>query len=560
MSDMESHLAGRGFGIMGGGRFTMFLGKRFFLAFIGFTAVLAAMCLHLVRRELAERGETALRQFDHLIEAQIDFMMHQDADWIAEGIRTCHPMATGEIRSIIDSTRYDELCLVNPAGEIVGANDDYLKTFNFLKYEKTRPYFALLRGERLFIGEKFRPSGLDGTIVKYAGVPLPDRSGFIQLGYHHSRLENDFGRYFFPMFNAEMRVGQTDFCVIASRATGRITLSTSERGSAAGTLAAAGLPDEDAYARVDGAWSYVKCHDVGDWRVFFVLPVAETLVPFVLQFAVVDVLLLAFLLAVRLVLLRFRRQQRKIDALRAEADALAHKEMLMARKIQESFLPETLPRGSDYRISARMEPAREVGGDFYDSFRLEDGRLVLVVADVSGKGTPAAMFMIRAKTALVAEVSRTPDDLADAVRRTNERLCQQNYAEMFVTAWVGLYAPKTGRLEYVNAGHNPPIVRRATASVEWLRDRSGLVLAALPGLAYRTGTAELARGDLFVAYTDGVTEAANPARALYGEERLAHFLATTPDATVDGLFADIVRFADGADPSDDITVLALRRN
>jgi len=538
----------------------MLLAKRFLLAFLGFTAVLAAMCVRTVRRELAERGETALRQFEHLIEAQIDFMMHQDADWIAEGIRTCHPIATEKIRSIIDAARYDELCLVNPKGEVVGANAEYLKAFNFLSYEKTRPYFALLRGERIFIGEKFRPSGLDGTIVKYAGVPLPDRTGFIQLGYHYDRLGEDFERYFFPMFNSEMRVGRTDYCVIASRDTGRVALSNSECGPQVGqTLASMGLPAEDAYARVHGVWSAVTCHDVGVWRIFFVQPVAEVLVPVVLQFALVDVLLAAFLFAVRLVLVRFRRQQEKIDRLRARADALTHKEMLMARKIQESFLPEALPQSAAYRITARMEPAREIGGDFYDAFRLDDGRLALIMADVAGKGTPAAMFMIRAKTALVSEISHAPEDLAHAVCRANERLCRQNYAEMFVTAWIGLYEPKTGRFEYVNAGHNPPLIRRPNGSVEWLRARGGLALAVMPGQDYRTQAAELKAGDIFLAYTDGVTEAANPARHLYGEDRLAHFLAVTPADVVEGLFADVTRFAQGADQADDITVLALQR-
>jgi len=538
----------------------MLLAKRFVLAFLGFTAVLAVMCVRTVRRELDERGRTALRQFDHLIEAQIDFMMHHDADWIAEGIKTCHPVATEKIRSIIDEARYDELCLVNPRGEVVGANAEYLKAFNFLKYEKTRPYFALLRGERIFIGERFRPSGLDGTIVKYAGVPLPDRTGFIQLGYHYARLGGDFEQYFFPMFNSEMRVGQTDYCVIASRDTRRVALSNSERGPRVGeTLAETGLPSEDAYARVCGVWSRVTCHDVGVWRIFFVQPVTEVLLPLVLQFAFVDLLLSVFLFAVRLVMVRFRRQRRKIDFLRAQADALAHKEMMMARKIQESFLPEALPQSAAYRISARMEPAREIGGDFYDGFQLEDGRIVLIIADVAGKGTPAAMFMIRAKTALVSEILHAPEDLAQAVRRTNERLCRQNYAEMFVTAWVGLYEPETGQLEYVNAGHNPPLIRRADGSVEWLRARGGLALAVMPGVGYRTQTAALGIGDIFLAYTDGVTEAVNTARVLYGEDRLARFLATTQEDTVERLFADVTRFAQGTDQADDITVLALQR-
>lgn len=538
----------------------MLLAKRFVLAFLGFTAVLAVMCVWTAHRELAERGRTALRQFDHLIEAQIDFMMHHDADWIAEGIKTCHPVATEKIRSVIDEARYDELCLVNPKGEVIGANEDYLKSFNFLSYEKTRPYFALLRGERIFIGERFRPSGLDGTIVKYAGVPLPDRTGFIQLGYHYARLGSDFERYFFPMFNSEMRVGQTDYCVIASRDTEKVALSNSERGPQVGqSLAEMGLPSEDAYARVHGVWSRVTCHDIGIWRIFFVQPVAEVLLPLVLQFAVVDLLLAAFLFAVRLVMVRFRRQQQKIDVLRARADALMHKEMLMARKIQESFLPEALPQSPAYHISARMEPAREVGGDFYDSFELEDGRIVLLIADVAGKGTPAAMFMIRAKTALVSEISHAPEDLAQAVRRTNERLCRQNYAEMFVTAWVGLYTPKTGRLEYVNAGHNPPLIRRADGSVEWLRARGGLALAVMPRVGYRMQTVLLGSGDIFLAYTDGVTEAVNTARVLYGEDRLAHFLAVTEKDMVERLFADVARFAQGADQADDITVLALQR-
>lgn len=534
--------------------------SRILLAFLFFAAVIGMISLHDAETATVERGESAMRQIDHVVDSQIDFMIHQDANWVAERIKTIHEISPDIQRAIIEEADYDELCVVDPSGKIVEANDERLKSFNFATHEKSKRYLKLVTGEIEYINEPFRASGLDGVIVKYGGVALPDRSGFVQLGYYRRTLKKDFRQYFFQMFRDGTSIGTDDFQFVVSTNDWTVAVACDNKKQYIGkSIEELGLSPNRKYARVLGDWCHIRTMDIGEWRIFNIIPLAETFGPAAVQCAVILLLVFAFMFFVQLVIMRFRKQQDKIDRLRAEADERLHKELLMAQKIQESYLPETLPQDNSFVISAKMLPAREVGGDFYDSYRLDDGRIVIIIADVSGKGVPAAMFMMRSKSALQTMMSRTPD-LADAVTQANEMLCGKNYAEMFVTAWIGVYDALTGNLEFVNAGHNPPIVKRAEGSVEWLRKRGGIALAAMPGVKYKSQICTLNEGDSILLYTDGVTEAVNPAEELYGENRLAQFISSANvESAVSDLFGDLVHFADGAEQADDITVLMLTR-
>ena len=242
----------------------------------------------------------------------------------------------------------------------------------------------------------------------------------------------------------------------------------------------------------------------------------------------------------------------------AEAAARVDKELEYAKQIQLSALPTNFPTGEDYSIYAQMIAAKEVGGDFYDFYKLGDTTVAFLAADVSGKGIPAAMFMMTAKT-IIKDLAENGMAVNDIFTRANEKLCENNEADMFVTAWMGILDLQTGNMKYANAGHNPPLLKRADGSFEYLRSRAGFVLAGIEGFNYRINELQLKVGDRLFLYTDGVPEATNAESELYGEDRLLTFMNqnTAAPATelLPALKADIDAFVGEAPQFDDITML-----
>jgi sigma-B regulation protein RsbU (phosphoserine phosphatase) len=237
-------------------------------------------------------------------------------------------------------------------------------------------------------------------------------------------------------------------------------------------------------------------------------------------------------------------------------------ELEVARALQVAILPATFPAKSGCDGAARMVPATTMGGDFYDFIELPGGQIGLVMADVSGKGVPAAFFMAVARTSLrdLAPAHGTPGAcLAEA----NAVLCAQNPLDLFVTVFYCMLDPVTGVLRYANGGHNPPYLRRADGSVEALRGMGGLVLGAMPGVEFPDHTVQLCAGDRLVLYTDGVTEAFNAANEAYGEERLVTEIRDNGGATaavlIERICHSVTTFAGGAPQSDDITLIVLTR-
>lgn len=245
-----------------------------------------------------------------------------------------------------------------------------------------------------------------------------------------------------------------------------------------------------------------------------------------------------------------------------EAEERIDKELEMARQIQHSALPSVFPpfpERKDFDLYASMDAAKEVGGDFYDFYLLNPSTLIILIADVSGKGIPAAMFMMTAKS-LIKSLVESGLEIEEAFTKANQKLCANNDADMFVTAWMGKLDLQTGQLSYVNAGHNPPLIRHKDGAFEYLRTRPNFVLAGMDITKYRCNELTLCPGDMIYLYTDGVTEAANPEELLYGEERLQSiadsYKGTNPKELCDLLKQDVLSFTDGAAQSDDITMLA----
>jgi sigma-B regulation protein RsbU (phosphoserine phosphatase) len=263
------------------------------------------------------------------------------------------------------------------------------------------------------------------------------------------------------------------------------------------------------------------------------------------------------------------------------------RELEIAYEMQQSFLPQTLPDVSDVEIAATMRPAREVGGDFYDVIPLSGGRVGVLVADVSDKGVPAALYMALARTLLRAHsLSARPQYLSDAlesaqvrrlmrsgslgalaalgaVRQTNDYLTEHHSEScMFVTLFYAVYDPQSHLLTYVNAGHNPPLLYNAlTGEQDWLRP-TDMIVGVLHGRPYEAQERQLCPGDVLVLYTDGVTEAFNTDHEMFETERLvevvhAHATASAQEL-VEAIESGVTTFAGQAPQSDDLTLLVMR--
>jgi sigma-B regulation protein RsbU (phosphoserine phosphatase) len=239
-------------------------------------------------------------------------------------------------------------------------------------------------------------------------------------------------------------------------------------------------------------------------------------------------------------------------------------ELNVATKIQSSMLPcifPAFPHRPEFDIYATMIPAKEVGGDFYDFFMIDENRLALVIADVSGKGVPAALFMVIAKTLIKnnAQYGKPPKEVFETV---NNLLCENNEAGMFVTAFMGILDIVSGKFSYVNAGHNPPLIKRTDGNYEWLPAKAGLVLAGMEDMAYKQFEITLNKGDTLYMYTDGVTEAVNRKEELFTDPKLLETANKYKDSNIYDLLTDIKSeidiFADGAEQADDITMLIIK--
>ena len=246
----------------------------------------------------------------------------------------------------------------------------------------------------------------------------------------------------------------------------------------------------------------------------------------------------------------------------SEEESRIDRELEFARQIQRSALPSTLSYldRKDFDLYASMDAAKEVGGDFYDFWLVDSTRLVFLVADVSGKGIPGALFMMRAKT-LIRDLAESGLDIDETFTQANKQLCENNDAEMFVTAWMGVFDTRTCVLQYVNAGHNPPLIRHCGGEFEHLRTRPNFILAGMSSTKYTKHEVTLNKGDEIFVYTDGVTEAFNEEDILYGEDRLKNVLSLShggPEELCKAVRADITKFVKGAEQSDDITMLCVK--
>lgn len=261
-----------------------------------------------------------------------------------------------------------------------------------------------------------------------------------------------------------------------------------------------------------------------------------------------------------------KRYMKNLKKTTAEKEKV-HSELMIANKIQKSMLPcifPAFPERKDFDIYAVMDPAREVGGDFYDFFLIDDSKLALVIADVSDKGVSAALFMVVAKI-LIKNQLQNGDSPAEVLKIVNNRLCESNEVGMFVTCFLGIFNIKSGEFIYANAGHNPPFLyRKSEENCIVITSPHGLVLGGTPNITYLQSKTYLYPGDFLFLYTDGVTEAANKRGRLFSQQKLEEIVNSCGKKNVaiqDLIFdikSEINKFVGNAAVSDDITMLALK--
>lgn len=259
---------------------------------------------------------------------------------------------------------------------------------------------------------------------------------------------------------------------------------------------------------------------------------------------------------------RMEREQMEQENLLKEQERLA-KELITARQIQSSVLPHIFPPFPDrheINLFASMAPARDVGGDFYDFFFIDEDHLCLVIADVSGKGIPAALFMMFAKR-IIEDFARAEHSANMILEKTNELLCDNNQAEMFVTVWLGILEISTGNLTAANAGHEYPAIRKKDGPFELYKDKHGFVIGGLEDVHYREYDLQMKPGDKIFVYTDGVTEATDSTGRLFGTERMIEALNSCPDDRPEdilrGVRSAVDAFVDDAEQFDDLTMMCV---
>ena len=254
---------------------------------------------------------------------------------------------------------------------------------------------------------------------------------------------------------------------------------------------------------------------------------------------------------------------RNLTAVTAEKERIVT-ELALASTIQESSVPNifpAFPERNDFDICASMTPAKEVGGDFYNFFLIDDDHLALVIGDVSGKGIPAALFMMVTNILISDGIRLAGSSPADVLTFVNHDLCTHNQADMFVTVWVGILELSSGKLTAANAGHEYPVFKRPDGGYALFKDKHGLPVAAMDGVQYRNYEMTLEPGTKLFVYTDGVPEATDKEENMFGTERMLAALNAAPDAAPKEVLDNIRRVVDGfvneAEQFDDLTMLCM---
>ncbi len=238
----------------------------------------------------------------------------------------------------------------------------------------------------------------------------------------------------------------------------------------------------------------------------------------------------------------------------------------MASNIQSNMLPKNfdeISKNESFEIYGYMKPAKEVGGDFYDYFKIDEDNLYFVIGDVSGKGIPSTLFMVKTMY-LIKDHAKFNEDLSQVIEKVNNLAYERNDKELFVTIWLGKLNLKTGKLSYVNAGHNQPLIKHDSDDFEYLKTRANLVIGGIEGIQYNEHEINLNAGDMIFLYTDGVTEANDNYNEFYGKNRLKETINKNKTKKLNDILnevtQDIDKFCNTLEQFDDTTMLIIKYN
>ena len=517
------------------------------------------------------------------------------------------------LHALADKYEVNEINIVNSEGIIIDSTEaDVINTYDMNSKEQSKEFVDTLKVQDSFVQE-YSPRGKDNSVWrKYAAINLRE-GGFIQVGYDSERFHKMLNEFVVDV-TKNRHVGTDGFVAVCDEKLCMVT----DNAYAGKHISVIGLvPPEEMLAGktstsiyhaelIDGVnnmgveYMYVFKFIEG-YCVIAAMPYNEAMFmrdASLLTSIFMEVLIFAtlfvfiYILIKRVIINNLRkindtlaqitdgdlnvtvdvRSNEEFASLSddinstvstlkryiAEAAARIDKELEYAKQIQLSALPTNFPEGEDYNINAQMIAAKEVGGDFYDFYKLNDTTVAFLVADVSGKGIPAAMFMMTAKT-IIKDLAESGIPVNEIFTKANEKLCENNESGMFVTAWMGILDVPSGQMQFANAGHNPPLLKRADGSFEYLKIHPGFILAGMEGIRYRIGELKINPGDRLFLYTDGVPEATNANTVLYGEDRLLEFVNQNSDLDavefLPALKANIDEFVGEAPQFDDITML-----
>ena len=506
-----------------------------------------------------------------------------------------------------------EINIVDSNGIVINSTlDELIGTFDMNCSEQSKEFMVLI-GEETELVQLYRPQGFDGvTMRKYAGVSLAE-GGFVQAGYNADQFHDMLNDFVIDV-TKNRHVGSTGFVAVCDENLNLVT-DNDRNGMHISTIGI--TPDEvmlegktatQLYrtnvinAENDYSEEYIYGFTfVEGYCIIAAMPFADAMLMrdaslytsiFMLILIFAALFIFIYFLIKKVIINNLQkingtlseitggnlnvkvdvRSNAEFSSLSddinstvstlkkyiAEAAARIDKELEYAKQIQLSALPSDFPDTEEYSVFAQMIAAKEVGGDFYDFYSLDENTVFFLAADVSGKGIPAAMFMMTAKT-IIKDLAERGLSVNEIFTLANEKLCENNESGMFVTAWMGKFDLSTRKLSFANAGHNPPVIVHADGECEYLKSRPGFVLAGMEGIKYRENEITLNKGDRIFLYTDGVTEATNENEALYGEERLLSFIDKNKTLKAEdlllGLKKDIDRFVGDAPQFDDITML-----
>lgn len=512
----------------------------------------------------------------------------------------------------------DEINWVNSEGIIVASNNPNYIGFDMKSGEQSRDFMSLVTDKRELV-QDYGPVTYDSSIsMKYAGVRIKNLK-FIQVGYGSKRFQDDISEQVRKAAK-NRHIDDSGYFVITDENLKYISysegsdiryLSDDSGPDIFGTV----VQDNDEFGMfrttILDRDVFVMYSSTESFYIFAVYPMDEAY--FTRNVAAyangfTEIIIFAVLFALIYILIRVvvvnniykvnkslgeitggnlntvvnvRNNEEfsilsndinsTVETLKryiAEAASRIDAELQYAKDIQAAALPNIEPNfvhKEEYDLNACMFTAKEVGGDFYDFYYVDDTHLAITIADVSGKGIPAALFMMTSKT-MLRNMVESGMPIEQAVTNANERLCENNDANMFVTVWTAVIDLITGHVCFANAGHNPPVIKKEDGKFEFLPCKSGLVLAGMAGIKYRLQEFDMEPGEVLYLYTDGVTEATNSSNELYGNDRLIEALNKEYNDDISmaelcvSVKKDVDIFVAEAPQFDDITMVAFKYN